>query len=171
MASGEINLLIEQYLAQSAIELFGDLGVEFVQTESAAWMPEITAILGYAGADVAGSVALCTSLDALKAIAAIGQAQIPEDWLGELSNQLLGRFKRRLSPHGASFGLSTPVVVLGDRLRVVVSATRKRSLIVCLTSNIGRVEVWLEIEFRNNFELSTQPKDDGTLIEGEALLF
>ncbi|HEY5962268.1 MAG TPA: chemotaxis protein CheX [Polyangiaceae bacterium] len=171
MALAEVNALLENYLLQSTIELFGDIGVAFTPTQPSSWLPEITAILGFAGSDVAGSVALCTSTECLDAIAKLANTQLPADWLGELSNQLLGRFKRRLSPHGATFGLSTPVVILGERLRVVASAARKRSLVVCIASSIGRVEVWLEIEFRNGFELSAHPKEDGTLIEGEALLF
>jgi hypothetical protein len=35
------------------------------------------------------------------------------DWAGELANQLLGRLKNKLIPHGLEIHLSIPIVVLG----------------------------------------------------------
>lgn len=171
MNPAETHALLYSYLEQSAVELFADVGEKFTPTESSDWLPDITSILGFAGTGIAGSVALCTSANCMNALAALGKTQMSEDWLGELSNQLVGRFKRRLSPHGASFGLGTPVVVLGDKLRLATRDARKRSLAICLEASIGRVEIWLEIEFRDGFVLSPQPEADGSLIEGEALLF
>jgi CheY-specific phosphatase CheX len=163
--------LLRDYLQQSAIELLSDSGAQFETNEAFEWTPEVVAILGFAGTDIAGSVALCTSHECLDELARLGHATLPEDWLGELSNQLAGRFKRRLAPHGASFGLSTPVILLGDRLRLAARTKSDGALSAHLDSSIGQVVVWLEIEFRNGFALAAQPKDDGTLIEGEALLF
>jgi len=171
MDPAETQTLLFTYLERSAVELLSDVGAGFAPTEASDWMPDITAILGFAGTGIAGSVALCTSAACLTALAQLGQTKMSEDWLGELSNQLVGRFKRRLSPHGASFSLGTPVVVLGERLRLAARDARKRSLAICLESSIGRVEIWLEIEFRDGFALSPQPEADGSLIEGEALLF
>lgn len=163
--------LLRDYLQQSAIELLSDIGAQFEANAVLEWTPEVVAILGFAGTDIAGSVALCTSQACLDALAKLGQATLPEDWLGELSNQLAGRFKRRLAPHGATFGLGTPVILLGERLRLAARAKGEGALSVHLESSIGQVVVWLEIEFRNGFALAAQPTDDGTLIEGEALLF
>jgi CheY-specific phosphatase CheX len=172
MAPTETQTLIHGYLQQSAIELLADVGMTVVPAAGSDWMPDITAILGFAGPGIAGSIALCTSTRCLHALAELANTRLPEDWLGELANQLAGRFKRRLSPHGATFGLGTPVVVAGDRLRLTACDARKRSLTtVCLESSIGRFELWLEIEFLEGFELSPQPKADGALVEGEALLF
>jgi CheY-specific phosphatase CheX len=96
---------------------------------------------------------------------------MPEDWLGELANQLVGRFKRRISPHGVTFSLGTPTVIVGDRLRVAIGRARERSIVVRLQSTTGRVEIWLEFELRDGCELSAEPQADDGLVEGEALLF
>lgn len=171
MDPAQTRALLHDYLQLSAIELLTDVGAAFASTQSSEWTPDITAILGFAGSGIAGSVALCTSSECLQSLAELGHSTTSEDWLGELSNQLLGRYKRRLSPHGASFSLGTPLVVRGDRLRLATRIAQRRTVAVYLDSTIGRVEVWLEVEFRNGFELEPEPKDDGTLIEGEALLF
>jgi CheY-specific phosphatase CheX len=96
---------------------------------------------------------------------------MPEDWLGELTNQLVGRFKRRVVAHGVDFSLGTPTLISGDRLHVLAGASHKHPLTTCLQSEIGRVEIWLEFELRDGCELSDEPQDDGSLVEGEALLF
>jgi CheY-specific phosphatase CheX len=94
-----------------------------------------------------------------------------EDWLGELSNQLLGRVKRRFALHGASFSLGTPVVITGERLRLKQGMKAKNTLSCSLEAPIGRIEVWIEVELRGGFEFSENTESDGSLIEGEALLF
>ena len=171
MDAAETNKLISGYLELATIELFHDIGADFACVERNTSLPDITAIIGFAGTGIAGSLALCTSHDCLSELAKLGNTKMTEDWLGELSNQLLGRVKRRLSPHGASFGLSTPVVISGDRLRLSASAQVKPPISTCVASSLGRAEVWLEIEFRDGFTLTDQPEEDGSLIEGEALLF
>jgi CheY-specific phosphatase CheX len=171
MNPADTQVPLREYLLQSTIELFTDIGAVFAPVEKSDWMPDITAVLGFAGGGIAGSIAVCTCNDCLKGLASLGQTEMGEDWLGELSNQLAGRFKRRLAPHGATYSLGTPVVIMGERLRLTVGAARDRAQVLSLESKLGRVEVWLELEFRDGFELSAQPKEDGTLIEGEALLF
>jgi len=171
MDLAETKELLKTYLQQSAVELFGDIGAQFDIAQASDWTPDVTSIVGIAGSGIAGSVALSTSSRCLVELAQLGNASIPEDWLGELSNQLVGRFKRRLVPHGASFGLGTPVVLTGEHLRLAARSIGGSLLTLWLDSKIGRAVVWVDIEFRDGFELTAQTKDDGTLIEGEALLF
>jgi CheY-specific phosphatase CheX len=171
MDTAHTNATIVSYLEVSSIELLRDIGVEFGAAAPSDWLPDTAAIIGFAGDGIAGSLALSTSHSCLTELAKIGNAQMIEDWLGELSNQLLGRVKRRFAPHGASFSLGTPVVITGDHLRLTRSMKVKNTLTVSLEAPIGRVEVWIEVEFRGGFEFSEQTHDDGSLIEGEALLF
>lgn len=171
MEKADTQALLQTYITQSALALLRDLGAAFELTEPTEWLPEITAVLGIAGPSVAGSIALSTSEQCLLRLAELGSSTMPEDWLGELANQLVGRFKRRISPHGASFSLGTPTVIIGERLRMAVGVARKRSIVVRLQSSIGRIEIWLEFELRDGCELSAEPKEDDALIEGEALLF
>ncbi len=171
MDAAEVNALFTGYIEQSTIELLADIGTQFQSAAVTTWLPDITAIIGFAGQGIAGSLALGTSNNCLAALGKLGRAELPEDWLGELSNQLLGRVKRRLSPHGAVFGLGTPVVISGDRLRVSAGVEKTPALHCAVESDIGRVEVWFEFEFRDGFVLKDQAEEDGSLIEGEALLF
>src|SRR5437762_4616590 len=65
------------------------------------------------------------------------------DWAGEVSNQLLGRIKNRLSTYGLDFTTSTPTVVRGDRLqlRIDENNTIRRPL----TIRAERVDMHFEI--------------------------
>jgi len=172
MNAAETQVLLEDYITQSAKELFLDVsGFLFEPIENPDWFPEITAVLGIAGSSVAGSVTLGTSTSCLAVLAAKANSDMPEDWLRELANQLVGRFKRRVVAHGVDFSLGTPTLISGDRLHVLASLSHKPPFTVHLQSDIGRVKIWLEFELRDGCELSAEPEDDGTLIEGEALLF
>lgn len=153
-----------------ALDLFSDVGAEFTKAPVVDWLPDLTSVIGFAGSGVAGALALWSSTGCLNALADLGHAQSPEDWLGELSNQLLGRVKRRLAPYGAVFDLGTPVVVAGHRLRMSSNRPTER-IRVALECSAGRLEVWLEMEFRDGFQLSDEPAEDDGLAEGEALLF
>lgn len=171
MQATEIRALIREFLQQSALELLADVGAQFEPARRSDWAPDIIAVLGIAGTNVAGSVALGTSHVCLSALAKLANTDHAEDWLGELSNQLTGRFKRRMGKLDVTFGLGTPVVLLGERLRLPESSRREELNCICLVSQIGRAEVWLEMEFPDGFLLATQLKDDDSLCEGEAMLF
>jgi len=172
MNTAETQVLLEDYITQAAKELFLDVsGFLFESIENSDWFPEITAVLGIAGTCVAGSATLGTSASCLATLAAKANSDMPEDWLGELANQLVGRFKRRIVAHGVDFSLGTPTLISGERLHVLSRFSHKPAFTVHLQSDIGRVEIWLEFELHHGGELSAEPQDDGTLIEGEALLF
>jgi len=172
MNTAETQALLERYITQSTQELFLDVsGFAFELIASSNWFPQITAVLGIAGSGVAGSATLGTSTSCLATLAARANSDLPEDWLGELTNQLVGRFKRRIVPHGVEFSLGTPTLISGEQLRVLASFAHKPPLTVHLQSEIGRLEIWLEFELRDGYELSAEPQDDGSLIEGQALLF
>jgi CheY-specific phosphatase CheX len=171
MDTAETHALLQTYITQSALDLLSDIGAKFQHAESSEWLPDITAIIGIAGETVAGSVALCSSAECLEGLAKLGNTNMPEDWLGELANQLVGRFKRRIAPHGVNFALGTPTVVVGERLRVAIGRARQRSIVVRLEASIGRVEIWLEFGLAEGCELMAEPQEDKGLAEGEALLF
>lgn len=171
MDADRLHSLLHGHLKDCAVELLRDIGAEFAEAERGDWLPDITAIIGFAGEGIAGSLALSTSHSCLGGLAKLGKTEMSEDWLGELSNQLLGRMKRRLASHGASFGLSTPVVIAGERLRLSTGAQKEPIAQCALSSDLGRVQVLLEIDFRDGFALTDESVEDGSLIEGEALLF
>lgn len=41
-----------------------------------------------------------------------------QDWLGELSNNLAGRFKQKLVPYGCSLNMGIPTVIQGTELQI-----------------------------------------------------
>jgi CheY-specific phosphatase CheX len=170
MDQQQSRAILSANLETCALELFQDVGAEITRAPEADWLPDLTSVIGFAGHGVAGALALWSSNGCLRFLAELGHAQSPEDWLGELSNQLLGRVKRRLAPYGAVFDLGTPIVVAGERLRLP-SHRATEQVRVSLESPAGKLEVWLEMEFRDGFQLSDEPTADDGLAEGEALLF
>jgi CheY-specific phosphatase CheX len=83
------------------------------------------------------------------------------DWLGELSNQLLGRIKNRLIPYGVAFALSTPSVVVGERLfrrpsKIPVAVAH------VFDSSVGTACIWFDAEVG---------PDTGVVSEGGVALF
>jgi CheY-specific phosphatase CheX len=84
---------------------------------------DLVAVIGFGGPRVKGCLGIAASSSAVRAIHPLGpevaaSRRASEDWLAELSNQLLGRAKRRLLAHGIEVTLSTPIVLRGMHIRV-----------------------------------------------------
>jgi hypothetical protein len=88
------------------------------------------------------------------------------DWVGELSNQLVGRLKAKLMARGATIALSTPVVLRGVRLSPL---PRTDVAPVVFDSPAGRVLVWVEVEIEDDFQLGEERALQAS--EGELLVF
>ena len=97
--------------------------------------------------------------------------ELTGDWAGELSNQLLGRIKKKLIAYGVGISLSTPVVFRGTGLcnfpqPAVVSRSH------CFSSAAGPLEVVFQARADAGFELvETGDPDAGGPAEGEVSLF
>lgn len=120
-------------------------------------------VIGFTGDDLRGSLLLAVSRDAIEIDGSL------RDWLGELTNQLLGRIKNRLIAYGTVVHGSTPVVMRGDYLAPV---TPLRDALAFATGAGGVVVVWFDAEIRPGFELTAFP-DAGVEVapEGDMLLF
>ncbi|MFO0941344.1 MAG: hypothetical protein U0930_11305 [Pirellulales bacterium] len=78
---------------------------------------EITAIIGLAEPQIAASISLTATKLVARKLAMRDDAN-PRDWLGELSNQLAGRLKNKMTAYGHSPNLTTPTTVTGAWLLV-----------------------------------------------------
>jgi chemotaxis protein CheX len=93
------------------------------------------------------------------------------DWAAELANQLVGRIKNLLGPHGVNFALSIPTVIGGDRINLL---GRDRPSCVEQVVRVGghRVDLLLEIDRAGHESILS---GDGAAMaaapEGSALLF
>ena len=160
-------------------ELFGRYGVA-VQRAAEASAPVspdflFCSVIGFTGRDVRGSLvlALTEELSGLSNPIS-GPGTIPSDrvtqrdWVGELSNQLLGRIKIELLKCGVEIYLNLPAVLLGQHLAPLPRAQLK-PLKFALSN--GAAAVWIEIEARPGFKIDTGKAAEHGPSAGDTLLF
>ncbi len=83
------------------------------------------------------------------------------DWLGELNNQLAGRFKNKLCVYGLQPKLSTPTTVSGQLL--LLGALAGEVYVFSIRWPEGRFEAQLSLELERNLDL----KADHTRVSAE----
>ena len=136
----------------------------------------VAGIVGFAADQFVGSIAIMAAPSAIASllpealVAVASDESVIEDWVGELSNQLLGRAKNKLAAMGLSFKLATPTVVGGSRLRLV-QAESNASEWMCVDSSSGRLYVMLEFRGNVDFEWAEDIGRRNAAAEGEVRLF
>lgn len=130
----ELNRLLQATLDDCALALFNDdtslticCGARFEE-------PGLVGSIGFVGAMMRG--VLTWELSIATARASSGRDDVTDvcDWVGEMTNQLLGRIKNKLLGHGLELLLSTPTVIygctvdapprVGDRIRSGLASDR-----------------------------------------------
>jgi len=152
--------------AGACVELFDAYGVPL--TASAGnWRdsPEqlISGVMGFVGSRVRGTCLLAASPAAVQATCP------PEgrmrDWVGELSNQLVGRLKKKLLSRGVEVALTTPIVLTGVRLQPL---PRGHVEPCGFESPHGVVLVWVEVEASPSLSMESEqaaaPESDVDLL-------
>jgi len=136
---------------------------------------ELAGVLGFVGDKLHGTITLATSRDVMQGVIEnVPGVESVEDWLAELTNQLLGRVKGRLLHCGAPVFSSTPVVVAGHELEVKMG----RHTVNCrhqfkaeFRAESGTVQVWLGAEVERGFALNERAGGERGAEEGDLLLF
>lgn len=140
--------------------------------------PVMVASIGLAGACFRGALVLRATPAFFRAVyppelrkTALTSSEVI-DWAGEVANQLLGRMKNRLARLGLDFHLSTPTVVMGDRLRLGTGRFAATPIEHGVAVAGAPVEIFFEIVHDEGKALlpATGPVMVASL-EGEGLLF
>jgi len=116
------------------------------------------AVLGFSGDEFRGTLAISAAFETIRStniISASPTESMDRDWIGELSNQMLGRIKNKLLKFGATIQLSTPMVFTGRNIRSRCAGA-KDCRTVSFDSPRGSIVVWMEGEFQPGFELEEQ---------------
>ena len=130
----------------------------------------LAAAIGFAGPSLNGTLAVAFRrplLDRLSPLTGMPQELAHGDWIGELSNQLLGRLKNKLVPYGLDIRLGTPAVVEGRELRLYASGKGHIEQRFRIAQSV--VCVWLDMIVGE--DLSIQKTEDSTGDEGSVILF
>jgi CheY-specific phosphatase CheX len=88
------------------------------------------------------------------------------DWIGELTNQFMGRVKTKLLAHGVEVFVTTPIVLSGVRIQPL---PRGHVEPLVFSSHAGSVLTWIELETHPAFVLGSEhPGFNG---EGDVIVF
>jgi hypothetical protein len=163
--SARVSLLA----AQACAELFDAYGVPLTPVESAFESLDesiMSGVMGFVGTRLRGTCLLTSAEGPIKASCPAGNRS--RDWIGELTNQLVGRLKTKLIARGVEVFLTTPIVLTGARIRPVPRGVLEPTLFV---SPLGNVMVWVEAESGRDLTLSTEAPMHQPGGEGDILLF
>jgi hypothetical protein len=154
---------------------FGDELPEGELTESRE--DKLAAVIGFTGESMRGALAFVASEQLLRLLYPIPSRQPSEaetaDWAGEFVNQLLGRLRNRLLPHGVEIHVSMPKVMAASALRLTGTATAQAfNLRFHAGPDRSHVELWFDALIAPGVDLtSIVPAAPEATKEGEHLFF
>lgn len=150
------------------VELFAAYGVtlnskpaEFIVSDEVL----LSGVIGFVGPTLRGTCLLVGNRSPIELSSP--QKQHTRDWVGELTNQLVGRLKRKFLGFGLEVALTTPVVLSGLHLRPM---PRGKLTPRVFSTESGSIMIWLEVEAEPGFEFGPAISDS-TSVEGEVLMF
>jgi hypothetical protein len=142
---GALSDLVECYTDEApAIVMHGNCDVRETRA----------AIVGFGDERLRGAAALLANDQSIEHLAKTAPAN-PADWLGEFCNQLVGRFKNKLSEYGILPQMGTPIKVSGTDFSLDAVGTEP-SVWQVNWSN-GQFQALLSLEVENALELVRDP--------------
>lgn len=164
-AAGAVTEIIDS----ACQELFEAYGLPLVAMKGIDKVPGtlvLCGVMGFVGSNVRGACLLAGTTEPFEASRPSNGAL--RDWVGELTNQLMGRVKLKLLRRGAEIALTTPIVLQGEHIAPLPRARLAPSI---FSAPAGHVLVWLELETRQDFVLGPESDDQLEPSEGDALFF
>lgn len=169
---------IDGFIVGSTLDLFGsqDVKMEALASGTGELVEPLASSIGFTSDNMKGVLVLVMEKSLAMACLPANLRQngcgdeLLADWVGELSNQLLGRLKTRFIGSGITIALSTPIVFVGREMRHFFRPSpiqRKLGF-----GGRGRAEVELLANFERDFEIAEgQPIVEPGPPEGEVLFF
>jgi CheY-specific phosphatase CheX len=119
---------------------------------------------GFAGAGVRGSIALGTTLGALRQ--SMPCVCSNEDWSAELGNQLFGRMKNRLLRNGIEIYAAMPAVMSGQHWTLPAQQGDAPPLVFSTTRGVVWLTFQVQIsgELTLNFQSASQVPNEGHVL-------
>lgn len=166
--NNEFEIQVSSLGRDACSELFGAYGVKLAETRKAWGAPDerlLSGSMGFVGRQVRGTCLLATTEKSLSASCPT-QGKL-RDWIGELTNQFVGRLKTKLLAAGVEVFVTTPIVLSGVRIEPL---PRGRLEPTVFSSVHGEVLAWVEVEADDGFMLGSLHPGRSSL-EGEVILF
>ncbi len=164
----ELASHVSELTAACCVDLFAAYGVhlspsaaEFIDSQDVL----LSGVIGFVGPELRGTCLLVANRSPIELSSP--QKERSRDWVGELTNQLVGRLKRKFLGFGLEVALTTPVVLSGLHLRPI--PRRELSPRVFSTES-GSIMVWVEVEAEPGFAFGPAIADQSSQ-EGDVLMF
>jgi len=158
--------ILQALLPESCESLFADYGVE-LQPSTEHQPMRMMSVIGFSAREMHGSLALAASESVVRASLPFADG-CPNDWLGELANQLLGRLKNRLYKYGLELDMAVPMVLRGLELQVH-GEEHGRVMRFEYASPTGPICIWMDVDFDEHLMLEEQEQEASA--EGAVLFF
>lgn len=164
---------MEGHATTAAIELLAAYRVAITPVaapDAHAPIPDLNAlgVVRFTAPGLTGTAVLGASTSTLRRSNTRGTSD--RDWVAELANQFIGRFKLKLLRGGFELWSMAPVAVSG-RLLVTAVSQPDFAPIAFRDSEGGSLAVWIEIEISGPLKM-TPPAAEGEIPrEGEVILF
>ncbi len=169
---------LKKCLVDAITEFFRDCGIESAPADEATptrteSVTEVGSMVGFRGEQVHGGLALVAPRALVVATLPVpsDEARIDvqlRDWSGEMTNQLLGRLKNKLTACALDFEIGTPASFLATRFHFALQPAADGVASACLVSSTG-ARVFLDCSLR-----ILPRKEDShsqSLAEGEVIVF
>ena len=168
-----VQNLLDAAATDAAVELFAAHRVTIVRAptpETHAPMADLAAlgIVRFTAPTLTGTAVLGASTSTLRR--SNGRASSDRDWVAELANQFVGRFKLKLLRAGFELWSMAPVTVSGRLLATAVSQPQYTP-ISFRDSRGGSIGIWIEIEPGGPLKITTPPAAGEIPNEGDIILF
>lgn len=167
------HVLLE-LLSISTVKLFAAQGVRLQPQASSDGLADFAAVVGFSSAPLHGRLALGMGTAALNQLTAShdhNHRYGSQEWLSEMANQLVGRFKGQLLGYGVTVSIALPTVLSGARLQAF-KQSGGRLRVSAFDSHAGPVLAWLDVQLEPGFALTQQnDPDNQPLVEGDLTLF
>lgn len=167
--------VIDKIVKNTCIELFGAYNqrVCFLGKKEEAFsdLSGLAGVIGFYGRQMRGTLTLLVKEEILSLT---GPSHDMSDWVAELSNQLLGRIKRKLRPYDVELWPSTPIAVSGNHLRLTFKT--KRAIQYEFSVHAGdpnvRIVLFVDALVDEDVELKNlNTADEADIAEGNMVLF
>lgn len=166
---------IRHALEDATARLFAqyDVALAAPQSNVPVGSPEIAAVIGFSSRGFRGTVTFGTSIETAMSCSCVAGVDGVDarDWVGELANQLLGRFKNALLDYGVVLNMATPIAITGSELRFHAHDCDE-SWTVSFQHDGGEVWSRIQAHIGPSFELTkVEQEERPSAVEGELVLF
>jgi hypothetical protein len=158
----------------AAVELFAVSGITITPVSSSSVqlpVPDLAALgtVRFTAPTLAGTAVLGASTGTLRRSSVRGTSD--RDWIAELANQYLGRFKLKLIRAGFELWALAPVRVTG-RLMITAVSQPEFTPLVFKDAKGGSVAVWIDFELNGPLKGTPSAPAEGEIPrEGDLILF